>query len=258
MPIINPIYSSDSNLPPLTNPALASDVLRGKEYIDGNGEKQVGVAPNYTKLLQAQGIIPANAGSIDLVNEDFGIYTAVNGIFAFNAAQGNNHPLRSITASGLTSIGQMAYTKNLKYMRVSNFAFSGNQAQFSGLRFVDCENSTFNFNQIFRDTLLNTIIIRDETIPLIGYSGIFFNTPIGNGNGHIYVPVNLVESYKIATIWSTFASAYMPLYVVSSEVERQEKLADSSVIDGSMIVYDDGEWDFETMTGTRYTVKGSV
>lgn len=39
----------------------------------------------------------------------------------------------------------------------------------------------------------------------------FYNTPIANGTGYIYVPDDLVESYKADTNWSTYANQIKPL-----------------------------------------------
>ncbi len=54
-------------------------------------------------------------------------------------------------------------------------------------------------------TSLKTLIIRTSTCASLGNSA-FFNTPIGNGIGDIYVPSNLVDAYKSATNWSALAT----------------------------------------------------
>ena len=41
-------------------------------------------------------------------------------------------------------------------------------------------------------------------VPTLG-SDVFTNTPIANGTGYIYVPDDLVESFKSATNWSIYA-----------------------------------------------------
>ena len=58
----------------------------------------------------------------------------------------------------------------------------------------------------FRDSnLLKTLILRSETICTLSNTDAFFNSPIAKGTGYIYVPDDLVESYKSATNWSTYA-----------------------------------------------------
>lgn len=56
---------------------------------------------------------------------------------------------------------------------------------------------------------LTTLILRQNTsiIPLANVNGFGpETTPIRQGNGHIYVPSTLVEAYKAADNWSTFAN----------------------------------------------------
>ncbi len=43
-------------------------------------------------------------------------------------------------------------------------------------------------------------------VPTLSNSNAFANTPIAQGTGYIYVPDNLVASFKTATNWSTYAS----------------------------------------------------
>lgn len=61
--------------------------------------------------------------------------------------------------------------------------------------------STFN-----RCNMLDTMIIRSATVATLENINAFNDTPIANGTGYIYVPTNIVESYKAATNWVTYAS----------------------------------------------------
>ena len=45
----------------------------------------------------------------------------------------------------------------------------------------------------------------------------FYNTAIENGTGYIYVPDSLVDSYKTATNWSTYASQIKPISELPQE-----------------------------------------
>ena len=40
----------------------------------------------------------------------------------------------------------------------------------------------------------------------LGNTNAFSNTPIKSGNGYIYVPAALVDSYKADSKWSTYAN----------------------------------------------------
>ena len=53
---------------------------------------------------------------------------------------------------------------------------------------------------------LETLIIRTNAVCTLGSANAFTCTAISNGTGYIYVPRALVDSYKAATNWSTYAS----------------------------------------------------
>ena len=53
---------------------------------------------------------------------------------------------------------------------------------------------------------LRTLIFRKTTPPTLNGEQAFYNTPIANGTGFIYVPDESVDAYKSASLWSTFAS----------------------------------------------------
>ena len=59
---------------------------------------------------------------------------------------------------------------------------------------------------------LKALILRAETVcSLRGTTNVFVGTPIAKGTGFIYVPNNLVEQYKTATNWSTYATQIKPI-----------------------------------------------
>lgn len=58
---------------------------------------------------------------------------------------------------------------------------------------------------------LKSIKIMSTTIPTLNNINAFENTPVANGTGYIYVQDNLVDSYKTATNWSTYADQIKPL-----------------------------------------------
>jgi hypothetical protein len=53
---------------------------------------------------------------------------------------------------------------------------------------------------------LTTLILRGDVMSGLGNKNCFNGTPIASGTGYIYVPDNLVDSYKAATNWSTYAA----------------------------------------------------
>ena len=78
------------------------------------------------------------------------------------------------------------------------------------------ENSAFQ-----NDPALTALILRNTTtICKLSNTGAFNFTPIQSGTGYIYVPRDLVDSYKAATNWSTFAAKFRALedYTVDGTV----------------------------------------
>ena len=60
-------------------------------------------------------------------------------------------------------------------------------------------------------TAFTTLILRSETVATLGNVSAFTSTPIADGTGYIYVPDALVDSYKTATNWVTYAAQIKPL-----------------------------------------------
>lgn len=59
---------------------------------------------------------------------------------------------------------------------------------------------------------LDTLILRNSSVcTLANSTNTFTNTKITAGTGYIYVPDNLVDSYKTATNWVTFATQIKPI-----------------------------------------------
>lgn len=56
-----------------------------------------------------------------------------------------------------------------------------------------------------------TLILRGTEMSRLGNKNCFTGTPIASGTGYIYVPDNLVDSYKSSTNWSTYADQIKPL-----------------------------------------------
>lgn len=62
------------------------------------------------------------------------------------------------------------------------------------------------------DQRLYSLVLRGETVPTLkNTSDVFSGTPIASGTGYIYVPAALVDTYKAATNWSTYANQFRAL-----------------------------------------------
>ena len=60
-------------------------------------------------------------------------------------------------------------------------------------------------------SVLTSVILRNETPIKLGNVNAFNSTPIANGTGYIYVPAALVDAYKAATNWATYAAQFRAL-----------------------------------------------
>ena len=67
-------------------------------------------------------------------------------------------------------------------------------------------------SNVFTNTNMTTVILRrTDTITTNNSTAVFNNTPISRGEGFIYVADNLVEQYKAATNWATYANQIKPI-----------------------------------------------
>ena len=68
-------------------------------------------------------------------------------------------------------------------------------------------------------TNLTTIILSNNQVVTLRNINAFNNSPIKNGIGYVYVPDNLVDSYKSDTNWSTYANQIKPLSELPSNLK---------------------------------------
>lgn len=76
----------------------------------------------------------------------------------------------------------------------------------SSLKILDLPKVETITRAAFATSSLTTLIIRTDIVATLANTTAFNTTPIASGTGHIFVPDNLVEEYKSATNWSTYAS----------------------------------------------------
>lgn len=82
----------------------------------------------------------------------------------------------------------------------------------SSLTTVDLPAAThFDSSVFYRCSKLATVILRSATMATLASTNVFDNTPIKSGTGYIYVPAALVDSYKAARNWSTYANQFRAL-----------------------------------------------
>ena len=92
----------------------------------------------------------------------------------------------------------------------------------TSLTTVDLPKCTFIGNTAFAGcTNLTTIILSNNQVVTLGNINAFNNSPIKNGIGYVYVPDNLVNSYKTATNWSSYANQIKPLSELPSNLKEE-------------------------------------
>lgn len=128
----------------------------------------------------------------------------------------NSTGLESINLSLCTEIGSSSFCRTNQLVSVilplvasiPSFCFS-----YSSVQKIDTSSVTFIAAYAFEDARqLDNLILRNSSVcTLANSTNTFTNTKIAAGTGYIYVPDNLVDSYKTATNWVTFANQIKPI-----------------------------------------------
>ena len=144
--------------------------------------------------------------------------TLGNTAFEFSSAVTLDLPM--LADVGTTSQNRFTYMFDLQYFILSGL--TGNVTPTTALssssnavlKLVDCGFTT-RFSAHMRSfTALETVILRKTTLVTFSSSSVYSSgifsssSPIGKGTGKIYVPEALVESYKTAAGWSTYAACF--------------------------------------------------
>lgn len=202
------------------NSAFAAQFGEVHEVSDGGYERgyaegyEVGNTEGYTKGhtegVEA-GIEQGYGNGMDAIVNQTAVSYSNDTITALAVSffQNNTH-LESISLPKVTHLNGFLGCTALK-----NCDFSGARYIQSGI-FKGCvslEKLDFpSAEQIHSNTFencisLKTLILRrTAAIVSLGNTNSFANTPIANGTGYIYVPAALVDKYKAATNWSTYAA----------------------------------------------------
>ena len=127
---------------------------------------------------------------INLTSVHFPAATSI-GVYAFSSCDS----LTSVHFPAVTSIGADAF----------NYGKSLTSADFPAATSIDDE-------AFYLCRKLTSLILRVTTqVCALLRNNAFSNTPIASGTGYIYVPAALVDSYKTATNWTTYANQFRAL-----------------------------------------------
>lgn len=123
--------------------------------------------------------------------------------------------LRSISFQKATAIGNQAFNSTeslgvLEFPLVTQL--SGNFGQYNGPLGLDLSKQvTFGSNAFSGSYRFTHLILRSTQLCPLNVSSAFTNSPISVGMGFIYVPTDLVATYKAATNWSALADQIVPI-----------------------------------------------
>ena len=82
-------------------------------------------------------------------------------------------------------------------------------------------NSAFGTDYSSNGKLQKFILPNVTSVPTLG-SSVFYNQPLASGNGYIYVPNNLMNGFKTATNWSTYADQIRAIDLESIEINNTD------------------------------------
>ena len=128
----------------------------------------------------------------------------------------NSAGLGSINLPLCTKIGSSSFSKTNQLVSVTLplvVSISGFCFNYSSVQKIDTSSVISIEAYAFGGAQqLDTLILRNSSVcTLANSTNTFTNTKIATGTGYIYVPDNLVDSYKTATNWVTFASQIKPI-----------------------------------------------
>ena len=127
-----------------------------------------------------------------------------------NLASVNMLKLKQIGATGFYGCAKLTELTFPYLQHINATAFSGCSGLTKldlGLNNDDILNTYFSSNAFKDCTSLVALILRKTNqIYTLQNTNALTNTPIVNGTGYIYVPQALLETYKTASNWSTYAN----------------------------------------------------
>lgn len=128
---------------------------------------------------------------------------------------------------------------------LGSHAFNGCTA----LKFTDLPSLKTMAGGVLNECIsLVALILRSETMCTLG--GTFSNDPFTAGTGYIYVPSALLDTYKAATNWSTYADQFRAIedYTVDGTVMGTFPRCSGVALDKTTLTFE--EWKSQTLTVT--------
>lgn len=202
-----------SNCPNLTNVTLSKNLVSiGGYCFMGSANLTNIVLPDTLVTLEGYSF----SGCKNLT--EIIIPDSVKGVLS-NMFTGCTSLVKAVIGNGVgANMGQGAFSgcTALKDITLGTSVTFLNDGCFSGCTSLETialhENvERFGANAFYNCTALKSIKILSPTVPTLNNINAFGNTMIANGAGYFYVQDDLVDSYKTATNWVTYAEQIKPL-----------------------------------------------
>lgn len=202
------------------NVEVSGDIVNDADKILDGSFSGVYYSENITVLKNQAFRNCTNITEISLPN-----CTTLEGTMTFNGV-----PLTVLNLPNLTTVGTTGspanrnfagikvkeiYLPNLETIIASASMFRDNK-QTEVIRLPKLSGQSLSAYEFSGDSNLRTLILGGSVLNTLANTNAFTQTPIASGAGYIYVPDELVETYKTATNWSTFANQIKPI----SELEE--------------------------------------
>lgn len=123
----------------------------------------------------------------------------------------------NIDSSAFNSCISLEYAKLTATTRLGGNCF----AYCSKLKYIYISKVVTILSLCFNScTSLTAVILSVDGVCSLSNSNAFAGTPIASGTGYIYVPDDLVDQYKVATNWATYADQIKGLSEIPAEVQQ--------------------------------------
>ena len=149
-------------------------------------------------------------GTIALLDRTIVEYSNTNltklGAYALSGTQIKHLNLPSLREIEGYAFYECYELKEMVFQQLKDVPYNGLR-QFKGIVKADFwVLESILSNGFYQCVDLEALIIRSDVVCTLAAGTVLSNSKIQLGTGYVYVPKNLVDSYKTATNWSTYAS----------------------------------------------------